>query len=433
MKLMKIIKTAVCFTAATAMCLNLTACGGSSKTAAVSENTKQESALQNDDSGTMAKEAVEQDTTEKTSEAKSLWSKEEQEEEAKYLEELFEPDLVFQGMDQTLADSYGEPLKDYYDFLGRITEDGYGYVLAFRKDNGNPLEDLELYGIDDYIEASSQDPETQEEIITYSFRKLTDICQGDGNDILYLQPMDMEEPEELKEAFVFGYCRGEDGKKHFNDVIERGVRFTPSDTGAYLAVYKYEMGQAYEEFIPLTEKEEQAILESDALIEPSLYGKNGLQFYVSQKTYEQMDMEEGPITQEALAIAEERGKFQIVEPSEIHDLTKARLLLLNDASGKSLEDGIDITLTDSVFLSELEAVISSAQPLSAGDCPYYGRMFLTRKDGETFEIDLAIDGCDGFVIGSYGFYSLGTEGMEAIWRMFPEAKPYIGESGMDSQ
>ena len=418
MKISKIRKIIAYFTAAAGISVIMTACSTASKTAAVSENTKQETVQQDSDSWGKKEETERTESAVETSEAESIWSREEQEEEAKFLEKLFEPNLNFQEMDQELAESYGEPLKEHYDFLGRVTEDGYGYVLAFRKENGDPLEGLGLYGIDDYIEASRQDPETGEETIVYSFQKITDVCQGEDNNILYLQPSDMEEPEELKAAFVYRYCRGEAGKSHFDDVIERGVRFTPPDAGAYLAVYKFETGQAYEEFIPLDQEEEQKILESDERIDPKLYGEFGLQFYVSQETYEQTDMEEGPITQEALKIAEERSRFRIVEPAEIHDIIKARLLLPEEVAGRKTEERIDIERKEKDLLSELEAILSSAQPTAVGGCPYDGILSLTRNDGEVFELYLATDGCDGFIIGSYGAYTPGEEGMERIWKIF---------------
>lgn len=435
MKITKMIKTIAYFTAAAGISMIMTACSSSSKTASATESTKHESMQQDSDSAAKEEEAPKPESAAESviSEAKSIWSREEQMEEAQFLEELFEPGLSFQEMDQEQAESYGEPLKEHYDFLGRMTEDGYGYVLGFRKDNGNPLEGLGLYGIDDYIEAASQDPDTGEETVVYSFRKITDICQGEDNDILYLQPADMDEPEELKAAFVFGYCRGETGRAHFNDMIERGVRFTPPDTGAYLAVYKFEAGRSYEEFIPLDEKEEQKLLKSDALISPELYSGFGLQFYVSQETYEEMDMEEGPITQEALKIAEERSRFRIVEPEEIHDIVKARLLLPDEVAGQKTEERIDIEREEKDLLGELETIISSAQPSAVGSCPYDGILTLTRADGEIFEVYLATDGCDGFIIGSYGAYTPGEEGMERIWQMFPEAGQYISAYSSKNQ
>ena len=47
--------------------------------------------------------------------------------------EKFENGLEFSYMDDGLAESYGEQLKDSYDFVGRMTADGIGYVIGLKK------------------------------------------------------------------------------------------------------------------------------------------------------------------------------------------------------------------------------------------------------------------------------------------------------------
>ena len=67
--------------------------------------------------------------------------------------ESFDGDHKFSDMDPEKAASCGGEIRDAYDFVGRETENGYGYVLGFRKGKEDPLKDLSIYSIDDVIEA----------------------------------------------------------------------------------------------------------------------------------------------------------------------------------------------------------------------------------------------------------------------------------------
>lgn len=353
--------------------------------------------------------------------------------------ERFEEDYIFSDMESSRALSYGEPIAEYYDFHGRMTEDGFGYVLAFRKSGTDPLADLSIYGLDGYTEAEIWDEEEGEYRVAYSFKNTGWIYQGEDDRILYLQPIDMEEPEELRMAFVYRYCSGDEGVQYLDDALERGIRFTPPDTEAYLAANRYENGKQYFEYAILTEEEEQKILDSDELIDSDLYGEYGLQFFVSQEAYENGAKEENDITTPALEIAKEKFRFEILEPKEIHDIVKAELSMKvwesqNGESG-SEENGfgkdqefftVTELLTDDSQLKELEEILSASRVDMEGKCPYTGILTLTREDGAEIVVSLATDSCDSFILGSHGVYSPGREEMERIWELFPECREYTG-------
>lgn len=349
--------------------------------------------------------------------------------------EGFEAELTFTDMGPDEAVSYGEPLKDFYEFRGRKTEDGFGYVLAILKTEQDPLENSIVYGKDDFIAADVWNEGSQSYEDHYTFREINSLSRGDGNRILYLQPTNYVMPEELQWAFEYGYCRGEEGVRHLQDVVSRGVRFTPPDNGAYLSVECYEEGahyvEYYLEYIPLTEKEEKEILESDEIVDPVSYGNFGIQFFVSQDTYEKEDVQEGTITVPAMKIAAERGKFQVVELSEIHDITEAELKMKVQEYDKntglqSREWEETETLTDPRDLKTLEEILSGSKPHYEGKCPYTGVLTLTRKDGGQVTLYLATDSCDGFILGSHAVYSPGKEMTAQIWELFPNMRENTG-------
>lgn len=343
--------------------------------------------------------------------------------------EGFETELVFTDMEPEEAVSYGEPLKDFYEFRGRKTEDGFGYVLAVLKAEKDPLENSVIYGMDDYIVSDIWNEESQSYEEHFTFREISSLSRGGKNHILYLQPTDYVMPEELQCAFEFGYCQGEEGALHLRDLMERGVRFTPPDSGAYLSVERYVDSGYYLEYIPLSEEEEREILESNEPVDPVLYGNSGIQFFVSQDTYENQDIQDGAVTVPALEIAKERGKFQVVELSEIHDITKAEMKMreYDENTGMQLMEWAETeTITDPKVLKTLETILSSSAPFYEGKCPYTGILTLTRKDGGQVKLYLATDSCDGFILGSHAVYSPGNEMTAQLWKLFPIMRKNTG-------
>lgn len=406
----------------TLCCILLSGCSSGN----LSENSGQEYAAESVEKESEENAVFPEDTGFETEDAYEPLSQEEKDEVIKFLEK-FEDKYVFTDMDQELAVSYGEPIAEYYDFLGRKTEDGYGYVLAFRKTGKDPLENLSIYGLDGYTEAEIWDDQKSESKVVYSFKKTGWIYRGDNGDILYLQPIDMEEPEELQKVFVYQYCSGEEGVLYLEDAVERGIRFTPPDTEAYLAADRFENGKEYWEFAILTKEEEQEILDSDEWVDADLYGEYGLQFFVSQETYENEEKEEAEITVRAVEIAKEKFRFEIVEPKEIHDIVKAELSMhvWDNDEDKDFSVVTEV-LEDVSQLKELEDILSNSKIAGEGKCPYTGALTLTREDQREIVVYLATDSCDGFILGSHGVYSPGKEATERIWELFPEVRKYTG-------
>lgn len=361
----------------------------------------------------------------------STYEEEIQEDKVIEFLEGFEPDIQFITMDEEEAVSFGEPLKESYQFIGRKTEDGFGYVICILKDEKDPLENWTFYGKDDFIAAEILNGKTGNVEQTTEFRDITAAYQGDGNRILYLQPKEYVMPDELQQAFYYRFCSGEAGIRYLQDMTDRGVRFSPPDNGAYLCVERYENGKCYTEYILLTKEEEKKIMESDEVIDPLYYGNYGLQFYVSQESYEKGDIQENRITAPALAIAEERCRFEIIKLSEIHDIVRAELKMKfqeeDQTTGKVVREWEETeTLSSSPDLKKLEEILQSSQPSYEGKCPYTAILTLTRKDGTEIILQVAVDSCDGFILGSHSFYSPGMEKTKDFWALFPIIRENTG-------
>ena len=130
----------------------------------------------------------------------------------------------------------------------------------------------------------------------------------------------METPEEILNAFDMGYCHGPGGAAYVRDMLERQVRFTPPDTEAYLAVEMERAGELCTEYVPLTREEEREILDSEEPV--SLEDGGSLEFFVSQETYEEQDIDGGAVTAPALRIAEERCGFRPAHIESDMDIEK---------------------------------------------------------------------------------------------------------------
>lgn len=389
------------------------------------EETKPEEAAKSKENA-RSEEAVKPENTEKTL-ADGLGTVDQV---VEFLEG-FEPDLKFVTMDEAEAVSFGEPLEENYKFTGRKTEDGFGYVICILENGEDPLENWSFYGKDDFIAAELWNGQMGKVENTMEFTDINAVYQGDGNRILYLQPKAYVMPDEIQQAFYYRFCAGEDGIDHLQDMTERRVRFSPPDNGAYLCVERYADGICYTEYVPLTEEEEKRILESDEVIDPVYYGNYGLQFYVSQETYEKGEVQENRITDPALEIAEKQCRFEVVNPSEIHDIAKAELKMKlreeDQTTGKVAREWEETeTLSDSQDLKKLEEILQASEPSYEGKCPYTAILTLTRKDGKKITLQIAIDNCDGFILGSHSFYSPGEEKTKELWDLFPIMRQNTG-------
>lgn len=355
--------------------------------------------------------------------------------------ESFDGDHKFSDMDPEKAASCGGEIRDAYDFVGRETENGYGYVLGFRKGKEDPLKDLSIYSIDDVIEAEkwNEDESIFEKV--YTFENVYEMYYTEAKDVLFFVPSGMEESEELRKAFTYSLCDGDEGVRYLETVKERGVRMSPPEDGGYLTVRRFEAAEVLEEYIPLTEDQEKEITGSDETVDPVIYGIDGITYTASQEIYESENPDPDEITVPALRIAEEKCEFQTVGTEDMKEITSAELEVipiskeLEKEKEKGLESkdsadveadlevvGISETLQDPELLKRLEEILSGASFDEAKECPYNGILTLTKVDGTQITVRLASDGCDSMVYGSYSFYQAAGDEVAEIWYMFPEVK-----------
>lgn len=349
--------------------------------------------------------------------------------------EAFDPDHLYVDMDPEQAASCGGELRDAYDFIGRETDAGAGYVLGFRNSDGDPLNGLSIYSLDDVIEADrwNEDKNIFERV--YTFENIHEMHYTESKDILFLIPDEMEESEELRKAFEYSLCDGDEGVRYLKSVKERGVKMSPPENGGYLVVRRFANAEVLEEYIPLTEDQEKEIIASEEIVDPEIYGIDGITYMASPEIYELENPDPDEITVPALRLAKEKCEFQTVGAEDMKEITSAELEIIQwhgesekyaDVSAGDLEEtGISETLNDPVLLKRMEKILAEASLGESGKCPYNGILTLTKADGTKATVRLASDGCDSMVYGSYSFYQADGGEVAEIWDMFPELKKEI--------
>ena len=349
--------------------------------------------------------------------------------------EAFDPDHLYVDMDPEQAASCGGELRDAYDFIGRETDAGAGYVLGFRNSDEDPLNGLSIYSLDDVIEADrwNEDKNIFERV--YTFENIHEMHCTESKDILFLIPDEMEESEELRKAFEYSLCDGDEGVRYLKSVKERGVRMSPPENGGYLAVRRFANAEVLEEYVPLTEDQEKEIIASEEIVDPEIYGIDGITYMASPEIYELENPDPDEITVPALRLAKEKCEFQTVRAEDMKEITSAELEIIQwhgepekyaDVSAGDLEEtGISETLNDPALLKRMEEILAEASLGESEKCPYNGILTLTKADGTKATVRLASDGCDSMVYGSYSFYQADGGEVAEIWDMFPELKKEI--------
>lgn len=349
--------------------------------------------------------------------------------------EAFDPDHLYVDMDPEQAASCGGELRDAYDFIGRETDAGAGYVLGFRNSDEDPLNGLSIYSLDDVIEADRWNEEKNIFERVYTFENIHEMHYTESKDILFLIPDEMEESEELRKAFEYSLCDGDEGVRYLKSVKERGVKMSPPENGGYLVVRRFVNAEVLEEYIPLTEDQEKEIIASEEIVDPEIYGIDGITYMASPEMYELENPDPDEITVPALRLAKEKCEFQTVRAEDMKEITSAELEIIQwhgepekyaDVSAGDLEEtGISETLNDPALLKRMEEILAEASLGESEKCPYNGILTLTKADGTKATVRLASDGCDSMVYGSYSFYQADGGEVAEIWDMFPELKKEI--------
>lgn len=127
-----------------------------------------------------------------------------------------------------------------------------------------------------------------------------------------------------------------------------------------------------------------------------------IELYTSIDTWHDGERRIDYINQSMFEVAESHSLIKTQELSKIQDLEKIELFQTGNPN-------VLRVIEDTNTIKKIEEILRNSHFTELGGCPYTDLVILTKTDGNTVELQLAADGCDGFVSGSYTCFTPGKE------------------------
>lgn len=337
-----------------------------------------------------------------------------------YFMELSMPDKTFRDME---AASQNEILAEYgalldgYTLLPRESEDGaVSYIVGCFDGiaEENPFSQLCTVHVNDLAEKvqllyNEENTEAVEHALAnrefpadaYVIRKSTIDYSSKSGHIL-ITPIDTG----WGLNGVFHMWLSPNGRDYMLDAASRGIAFCEPE-GPYLEVHLItEKWGALSEFISLTEREAEAILQEKGKPLEKGYGFCG-ELHAKGETVYYLD---GSVPQTVLDLAVQKCGYRFETPQDIQGtMVEARL------DCPWLEKPLYAGEAD---LEKLQRILTNARFCYVGRCGYGAKLTIQMDDGSTMVLFKGTDSCDTIVFGSYGGYSLGEQENLDFWELF---------------
>jgi len=326
-----------------------------------------------------------------------------------------------------------EFIRDNYHGIGRIENNGSGYILLTCKSGAKRLpEDASIY------EISFGDTKLSQRIMEDSQGK--EICrfpQGmhvsyyRDKDILFIAVGDISpNMDQIMQIGTFQLSGYQDYINYAKKAKERGNSIF--NTGIYpqivtticvdgIKVNEYvSVAEAFAEGMKeKLETHDKTSCDTSTLIQTGIAILLGEE---DEKSYELCLLPDGTkvihkyndkdkviinngICDSIMDIAKTRTAWEWVELSEIHDIARAEMRM---KLGRDSEEQIHV-VEDAQSLKELETLFSNAKYCGLTGCDFTASLLLTRKDGKVITLQIATDSCDTMILGTSAGYDYGPE------------------------
>lgn len=323
------------------------------------------------------------------------------------------PQIEYGEMDKRLLDFYTEPLKDEYEFYGRFSNLGYSYILGICKEGNSPLAQLEL-GPDrtefptmdineNYIRLGKWTESRQFEPV-YDFPGVDTLYMTANADVIYFG---IDQPYAADLGIVFNQVMNKDEQDYLELLNRKGAQLLPPIEGAFLQVRSLEMGEYHCVYLPITQDTFDRITEDESKIADDEIEALAIELYTSIHTWYDGERRIDYINQPMFEIAESHSLIKAQELSKIQNIKKIELFQTDNPSVLRVIEDINT-------IKKIEEILQNSHFTELGGCPYTDLVILTKTDGNTVELQLAADGCDGFVSGSYTCFTPGKELWEEL-------------------
>ena len=329
------------------------------------------------------------------------------------------PEIKYMDMEEDLLKFYTKPIKDDYKFLGRFSDNGYAYILGISKTETPPLMDLNSWieengyvQLGKLIDDQIGNEDSFEKI--YDFPGVLSFYQSKDGKYIYLGVKQYSDFEDISGDIkysgmnlgeVFNEILNKNRFEYIRQLHEKQLRALKPFKTPYILMYKWEHGEDFYAYKPISYDELTAITEDNRKVDSSkinnecvlLYGYNGedMPFMdsVNQTLYENV-----------------KDFFEVRSLDEITDISSIKLIRKNAQDGQSKIINID----DSDSVNEIVKILKSSDVSYMGRPSYEDLLILTKKDGSEIELQitpyyLGIFAGEGFIFGSSVCYSPGSQ------------------------
>ena len=315
--------------------------------------------------------------------------------------EMETPEINYTDMGQDLLSVYKEPIKNDYKFWGRLSNDGYCYILGISKQEEPVLKDLD-YRLDEssgYIQLGHWIVEGE------SFEKVVDLLKvrsfwksKDGR-LLYLGIKQYSDLGEVFDAIV-----NKDRLEYINQLHEKHFRAIQPFGTSYIAMYKWKHGEEFYAYKPISPDELGIITSDKTPVPPEIIDVRdvhlcnnegeGIPFiHMNQSLYKMVE-----------------DFYEVSSLNEITDISSIKRIRKNPEKWQSRV--LNIEDTDAV--NEIVKVLKNSEIYYLGATSYEDLLILTKKDGSEIELQIlpyypGLYVGEGFILGDAVYYSPGTE------------------------
>ena len=329
------------------------------------------------------------------------------------------PEIKYMDMEEDLLKFYTKPIKYDYKFLGRFSDNGYAYILGISKTVKPPLMDLNSWieengyvQLGKLIDHQMGNEDSFEKI--YDFPGVLSFYQSKDGKYIYLGIKQYSDFEDISGDIkysgmnlgeVFNEILNKNRFEYINQLHEKQLRAIKPFKTPYILMYKWEHGEDFYAYKPISYDEMTAITEDNRKVDSSkinnecvlLYGYNGeaMPFMdsVNQTLYENV-----------------KDFFEVRSLDEIKDISSIKLIRKNAQEGQSKT----INIEDPDAVNEIVKILKSSEVSYMGRPSYEDLLILTKKDGSEIELQitpyyLGMVAGEGFIFGSSVCYSPGFE------------------------
>lgn len=323
--------------------------------------------------------------------------------------EMETPEINYTDMEQDLLSVYTEPIKNDYKFWGRLSGEGYCYILGISKQEEPVLKDLD-YRLDEsngYIQLGHWIVEGESFAKVYDLLKVSSFWKSKDGRLLYLgikQYSDLDDIKYSELGEVFDAIVNKDRLEYINQLYEKHFRAIKPFGTPYIAMYKWKHGEEFYAYKPISLNELDIITGDKTPVSPEII--NGQDVHLCNDEGEGIPFI--PMNQSLYKMVEDF--YEVRSLNEITDISSIKRIRKNPEKWQSRI----LNIEDADTVNEIVKVLKNSEVYNLGATSYEDLLILTKEDGSEIELQIppyypGLYVGEGFILGDAVYYSPGTE------------------------